>query len=72
MSYAEVVLVRAGAEVRLGRVGAGTRCDLGLVEDLLLLQLTFRRFGWSLRLDDVDDRLRELVDLVGLSTELGT
>ena len=72
MSYADLVLVRDGQTVSLGRVGAGERCDLGFVDDLLQLQLVIRRFGWAVRLDDVADELRELVELVGLSDELGT
>jgi hypothetical protein len=72
MSYADLVLVRGEQEVSLGRVGAGDRCDLGFVDDLLQLQLVIRRFGWTVRLDDVADELRELVDLVGLGAELGT
>ena len=72
VAYADLVLVRGEREVSLGRVGAGQRCDLGFVDDLLRLQLVVRRFGWSLRLDDVADELRELVELVGLTDELGT
>ena len=72
VSYADLVLVRGEREVSLGRAGAGERCDLGFVDDLLQLQLVVRRFGWTLRLDDVADELRELVDLVGLGDELGT
>jgi hypothetical protein len=72
VSYADLVLVRGEQEVSLGRVGAGERCDLGFVDDLLQLQLVVRRFGWSLRLDDVAEELRELVGLVGLGDELGT
>ena len=70
MSYADLVLVRGEQEVSLGRVGAGQRCDLGFVEDLLELQLVVRRFGWSVRLDDVAEPLRELVELVGLTDQL--
>jgi hypothetical protein len=72
VSYADLVLVRGEREVSLGRAGAGERCDLGFVDDLLQLQLVVRRFGWSLRLDDVAEELRELVGLVGLGDELGT
>ena len=72
VAYADLVLVRGEREVSLGRVGAGERCDLGFVDDLLRLQLLVRRFGWSLRLDDVAEELRELVELVGLTDELGT
>ena len=72
VAYADLVLVRGEQELSLGRVGAGDRCDLGFVDDLLRLQLVVRRFGWSLRLDDVAEELRELVELVGLTDELGT
>jgi hypothetical protein len=71
MSYAEVVLVRGVLEVRLGRVGRGLRCDLAFVDELLRVQLAARRLGWSIRLDDVAEELRELVALVGLIDELG-
>lgn len=71
MSYAEVVLVRGVLEVRLGPVGRGLRCDLGFVDELLRVQLAARRLGWSIRLDNVAEELRELVALVGLSDELG-
>jgi hypothetical protein len=40
------------------------------VDDLLRVQLTAKRFGWSIRLVDVRPDLQELVELVGLSTEL--
>ena len=72
VAYADLVLVRGERELSLGRVGAGDRCDLGFVDDLLRLQLVVRRFGWSLRLDDVAEELRELVELVGLTDQLGT
>jgi hypothetical protein len=72
VAYADLVLVRGEREVSLGRAGAGERCDLGFVDDLLQLQLVVRRFGWTLRLDDVAEELRELVSLVGLADELGT
>ena len=72
VAYADLVLVRGEREVSLGRAGAGERCDLGFVDDLLQLQLVVRRFGWSLRLTDVAEELRELVELVGLADELGT
>jgi hypothetical protein len=67
---AVVVLLRDGAEVLLGPVYAPGRCDLGFVEDLLRVQLAARRFGWSIRLRDVQPELRELVELVGLTTDL--
>jgi hypothetical protein len=45
-------------------------CDLGFVEGLLRVQLTARRFGWSIKLREVQPDLRELVELVGLTTDL--
>jgi len=67
---AVVVLLRDGEEVLLGPVYAPDRCDLGFVEGLLRVQLTARRFGWSIRLTDVRPDLLELVDLVGLRADL--
>lgn len=72
MSHVDLVLVRAGREVSLGRVVAGERCDLRFIDDLLQLQLVVHRFGWSLRLDAVPGELQELVDLVGLGNQLNT
>ena len=65
-----VVLRRAGQDVLLGPVYAPDRCDLGFVEDLLRVQLTARRFGWSIQLRQVQPDLRELLELVGLTTDL--
>lgn len=67
---AVVVLQREGEEVLLGPVYAPDRCDLGFVEGLLRVQLTARRFGWSIRLREVRPDLLELVELVGLTAEL--
>jgi hypothetical protein len=67
---AVVLLLRDGQEVLLGPVYGPDRCDLGFVEGLLRVQLAARRFGWSIRLTDVRPDLRELVDLVGLTTDL--
>ena len=67
---AVVVLLRDGQEVRLGPVYGPERCDLGFVEGLLRVQLTARRFGWSIRLREVRPDLLELVELVGLRTDL--
>jgi hypothetical protein len=67
---AVVVLVQDGREVILGSVDGATRCDLGLVEDLLRLQLLAQRFGWSIRITEVRADLRELFDLVGLTERL--
>jgi hypothetical protein len=67
---AVVVLLRDDREVLLGPVYAADRCDLGFVEGLLRVQLAARRFGWSIRLRDVQPALLELVEMVGLRTEL--
>ena len=67
---AVVVLVQGEREVILGSVDGSTRCDLGLVEDLLRLQLLAQRFGWSIRITEVRADLRELFDLVGLKGRL--
>lgn len=65
-----VVLLCGGDEVWLGPVYGPGRCDLGFVEGLLRVQLAARRFGWSIRLRDVRPDLLELVELVGLRTDL--
>jgi hypothetical protein len=67
---AVVVLLRDGQEVLLGPVYAPDRCDLGFVDGLLRVQLAARRFGWCIKLREVRPDLRELVDLVGLTTDL--
>jgi hypothetical protein len=67
---AVVVLRRDGEDVLLGPVYGPDRCDLGFVEDLLRVQLAARRFGWTIRLVDVRDDLREVIEMVGLSTDL--
>ena len=67
---AVVVLQRDSDEVLLGPVYAADRCDLGFVDGLLRVQLTARRFGWSVKLRAVRPDLRELVELVGLTAEL--
>jgi hypothetical protein len=66
-----VVLVLDGERVLLGPVYGPDRCDLGFVEGLLRVHLAARRFGWSIQLTEVREDLRELVELVGLTTELG-
>jgi hypothetical protein len=63
---AVVVVVQGGREVTLGAVDRSTRCDLGLVDDLLGLQLLSKRLGWSIRITDVQPELRELFELTGL------
>jgi hypothetical protein len=67
---AVVVVVQGEREVVLGAVDRATRCDLGLVDDLLRLQLIARRMGWSIRITEVRPDLRELFELVGLVDRL--
>ena len=67
---AVVVLQQDGHDVVLGSVDRADRCDLGLVDDLLRLQLAAERFGWSLRITQVRADLRELFELVGLADRL--
>jgi ABC-type transporter Mla MlaB component len=62
-----VVLVRGDAEVACWAVPAGRRPDLSVVDQLARLQVTAGRLGYSIRLRDAPNRLRELIDLVGLS-----
>jgi hypothetical protein len=61
-----LVLVHGAEEVCLGPVQRGDRCGLGFIDDLLRLQVAVRRFGWSLRVDDVPVELHELLELTGL------
>jgi hypothetical protein len=65
-----VVLVRDGRRVLLGPVYGPEHCDLGFVEGLLRVQLAARRFGWSIELTEVRADLLELVELMGLTTDL--
>ena len=65
-----MVLLRDDQEVLLGPVYGAGACDLGFVDGLLRVQLAARRFGWSIRLRQVRPDLRELVELVGLTTDL--
>ena len=67
---AVVMLVQGDREVELGTVDSSLRCDLGLVDDLLRLQLVAKRLGWSIRIAQVRPDLRELFDLVGLTERL--
>ena len=62
-----VVLVRGNAEVACWPLPAGLRPDLWVVDRLARLQLAARRAGYSIRLRDAPGRLRELIDLAGLS-----
>ncbi len=64
------VLVRDDRRVVLGPVDRGERCGLGLIDELLRLQLGLQRLGWRLRLEAVHPELRELFELVGLTDQL--
>ncbi|HEY9555225.1 MAG TPA: hypothetical protein VIR58_00740 [Acidimicrobiales bacterium] len=64
-----IVLVQERHEVVLGPDDPGL-CNLGLVDDLLRLQLAAKRFGWTIRLTDVRADVRELFELVGLTGQL--
>jgi hypothetical protein len=68
---AVVRLVQDGREVVLGSVDSAIRCDLGLVDDLLRLQLHAARLGWSVHITDVRPDLQELFEVVGLTDRLG-
>lgn len=63
---AVVVLVAGDLQIPLGAIERRARCDLALLDELLRLRLAFGRRGWSMRLTQVDDETRELLDLVGL------
>ena len=62
-----VVLVRGDSEVACWPLPAGQHPDLWVVDRLARLQLGARRAGYSIRLREVPSRLRELIDLAGLS-----
>lgn len=61
-----VVLVQGDRRIPLGGVDPATRCDLGLVDDLLRFQLLAKRLGWRLVITEVRADLRELFEMVGL------
>src|SRR5215472_2777460 len=62
-----VVLMRGDAEVASWAIPAGQNLDLSMVDHLARLQLAARRAGCSLRLRGAPSRLRDLLDLAGLS-----
>ena len=68
---AVMVLVVGDHELPLAVVDAGAQCDLALVDEILRVQLVVARRGWSIRLTQIDDELRELIELVGLGEHLG-
>jgi hypothetical protein len=67
---AVITLVQDLQEIPLGGIDCTTRCDLGLVDDLLRLQLHAKRLGWTIRISEVRPDLRELFLLVGLTRQL--
>ncbi len=62
-----VVLVHGDTEMACWPLPAGQSPDLLVVDQLARLRLAAHRLGWSIRLRDAPSRLRELIDLVGLS-----
>jgi anti-anti-sigma regulatory factor len=65
-----IVMVAAdGSELVVGRVHA-RRADLALVDALVRFQLVARREGGRLRLRNVSEELRGLLELVGLAEVL--
>jgi ABC-type transporter Mla MlaB component len=62
-----VVLVCGDAEVACWPLPAVQNPDILVVDQLARLQLAARRLGCSLRLRGAPSRLRELIDLTGLS-----
>jgi len=52
-------------------LGETARPDLETVDELARLQLAARRSGCQIRLIDVPDRLRALIELAGLAGALG-
>lgn len=62
-----IVLVVGDREIPCGTIHPAIRRDLGLLETILRLRLVATRLGWSIRVIQADDDLRELVELVGLT-----
>jgi ABC-type transporter Mla MlaB component len=58
-------MVRRGAEL-VCDVGGLAHADAATVDALARLQLAARRLGWSIRLRNASDELRELLELMGL------
>lgn len=57
--------------VSLIGVDRSARCDLGLVDDLLRPHMAAKRLDLVIRITYVDERLRELLTLVGLDGLVG-
>ena len=69
MNRDAVLIVNADTDEVLGYVDA-SRPDLALVESLARMQLRARRRGERVRLRNVSDDLRGLLELVGLADVL--
>ena len=69
MNQDAVLIVNADTDEVLGYVDA-SRPDLALVESLARVQLRARRRGERVRLRNVSDDLRGLLELVGLTDVL--
>ena len=69
MNQDAVLIVNADTDEVLGYVDA-SRPDLALVESLARVQLRARRRGERVRLRNVSDELRGLLELVGLTDVL--
>jgi hypothetical protein len=67
---AVIVFVVADREFPFGVIDSTTRCDLALIDAILRMRLAGTRYGWSIRLTNVDRDLRDLVELVGLTEYL--
>ena len=67
VTRAEVLLVRDGRAVPVGRLAQGHACDLDLVDRLVRIQLAARRRGGRIILRDVSQDLRELLVVAGLT-----
>jgi hypothetical protein len=69
--WAVVAVVVDDDEVALGEIGGGAPCDLGTVDHLLRLSLAARRLGLSIRVTAIHHDMRELVELIGVTDQLG-
>lgn len=69
--WARVVVVGPDQTSLAMLLGGPGRPDLAVVEGLAWLQLTVRRAGGRMGLEDVCGALAELLDLTGLRREVG-
>jgi hypothetical protein len=67
-----VVLTRGDGEVtRWATPVLDQACDLAVVDGLARLHLVARRLGYTIRVEDPCTHLRALLDLCGLTDQLG-